>query len=99
MKIKIVKKEKNLLLDRVEVEFEIDAPDATPKRLEVKSKLAALINHDEKLVIIKAINQKTGVKTSIGTAHAYQTEKNLKQVEPEHLIKRNTPKPAKEGEA
>ena len=99
MKIKIVKKEQNKLLDRIEVEFEIDAPDATPKRLEVKSKVAALINHDENLVIIKAINQKTGVKQSIGTAHAYQTEAHLKHVEPEHLIKRNTPKPTKEGGA
>jgi len=44
MKIKIVKKEKNLLLDRLEVEFEIDAPAETPKRLEVRSKLAASRN-------------------------------------------------------
>ncbi|MHA1308501.1 MAG: 30S ribosomal protein S24e [Candidatus Heimdallarchaeota archaeon] len=92
-----MKKEKNLLLDRLEVEFEIDAPAETPKRLEVRSKLAALINHDENLMIIKNITQKTGVKRSVGMAHAYETEKNLKQVEPEHLIKRNTPKPAKEG--
>jgi len=99
MKIKIVKKEKNLLLDRLEVEFEIDAPAETPKRLEVRSKLAALVNHDENLMIIKAINQKTGVKISVGTAHAYNDLETLKKVEPEHLIKRNTPKPAKEGEA
>jgi len=99
MKINIVKKEKNLLLDRLEVEFEIDAPAETPRRLEVRSKIAALINHDENLVIIKNITQKTGVKRSVGTAHAYDTVENLKQVEPEHLIKRNTPKPTKEGES
>ena len=57
MKIKIVKKEQNLLLDRIEVEFEVDAPAETPKRLEVKSKLAALINHDENVVIIKRIDK------------------------------------------
>jgi len=97
MKIKVLKKEKNLLLDRLEVEFEIDAPAETPKRLEVRSKLAAMINHDENLMIIKSINQKTGLKKSFGTAHAYNSEKDLKQVEPEYLIKRNTPKPAEGG--
>jgi ribosomal protein S24E len=96
MKIKVIEKNTNKLLDRLEVHFVVDAEKETPKRLEVRSKLAAMINYDENLVIIKGIHQETGSRKSKGIAHAYKSVDNLKKVEPEYLIKRNTPKPAKE---
>lgn len=92
MKIKVVEKKTNKLLDRLEVHFEVESEAETPKRLEVKSKLSALINHDDNLVIIKGIHQETGIKRSKGVAHAYKTKEALEQVEPAYLIKRNTPK-------
>jgi len=55
-----------------------------------------LINYDENLVIIKGIHQETGNRKSKGMAHAYKSVDNLKKVEPEYLIKRNTPKAPKE---
>ena len=58
--------------------------------------VAALINYDEKLVIIKGIHQETGKRRSQGVAHAYGTEENLKRVEPAYLIKRNSPQAPKE---
>ncbi|MBK5114925.1 MAG: 30S ribosomal protein S24e [Candidatus Heimdallarchaeota archaeon] len=96
MKIKIIEKNTNKLLDRLEVHFEVEAEKETPKRLEVRSKLAALINYDENLVVIKGIHQETGNRISKGVAHAYKSVDTLKHVEPEYLIKRNTPKPPKE---
>jgi ribosomal protein S24E len=96
MKIKIKQKTQNKLLDRLEVKFEVESPKETPKRLDIKAKLAALINYDEKLVIIKGIHQETGKKLSQGTAHAYENEENLKRVEPAYLIKRNSPQAPKE---
>lgn len=96
MKIKIIEKEQNKLLDRLEVKFEVESPNETPKRLDIKAKLAALINYDEKLVIIKGIHQETGLKRSQGVAHAYGTEENLNRVEPAYLIKRNSPQAPKE---
>ena len=96
MKIKVVNKNTNKLLDRLEVTFEVEAEAETPKRLEVKEKLAAMINYDASLVIIKKIEQMTGIRKSVGTAHAYKTQEVLKRVEPEHLIKRNTPPAPKE---
>lgn len=96
MKIKITEKTTNNLLDRLEVKFEIEADAETPKRMEVRDKLAALINYESSLVVIKKIDQLTGIKKSVGIAHAYKSQDNLKLVEPEHLIKRNTPS-AKEG--
>ena len=95
MKIKVVNKNTNKLLDRLEVNFEIESEAETPKRLEVKEKLAAMINYDASLVVIKKIEQLTGIRKSVGIAHAYKTQETLKTVEPEHLIKRNTPPPAK----
>ncbi|MHA1557615.1 MAG: 30S ribosomal protein S24e [Candidatus Heimdallarchaeota archaeon] len=91
MKIKVVNKNTNKLLDRLEVNFEVESEAETPKRLEVKEKLAAMINYDASLVVIKKIEQLTGVRKSVGIAHAYKTQENLKTVEPEHLIKRNIP--------
>ena len=96
MKIKIVEKNTNKLLDRLEVIFTLDSDAETPKRLEVRSKLAAMINYDENLVVIKGIHQETGIKRSKGIAHAYKSVEHLKEIEPEYLIKRNTPAPPKE---
>ncbi|MGC9778751.1 MAG: 30S ribosomal protein S24e [Candidatus Heimdallarchaeota archaeon] len=96
MKIKILEKNTNKLLDRLEVIFILESDAETPKRLEVKSKIAALINYDENLVIIKGIHQETGIKRSKGIAHAYKSVENLKYIEPEFLIKRNSPPPPKE---
>ncbi|NHJ39120.1 MAG: 30S ribosomal protein S24e [Asgard group archaeon] len=96
MNIKIIEKNKNKLLDRLEVIFEVESPKETPKRLEVKAKVAALINYDEKLVIIKGIHQETGKQQSKGIAHVYESEEVLKRVEPAYLIKRNTPQAPQE---
>jgi len=96
MKIKIVEKKTNKLLDRIEVHFVVESEAETPKRLDVKSKLAAMINHDENLLIIKGLHQNTGSKTSKGIAHAYKSKKTLEQLEPEYLQKRNMPKKEEE---
>ena len=96
MKLKILEKNTNKLLERLEVKFEIEAGAETPRRLEVREKLAAMINYESSLVIIKTIDQLTGVRKSIGVAHAYKSQDILRRVEPEHLIKRNTPPPKKE---
>lgn len=91
MDINIIEKKENKLLERLEVRFELEYPAATPRRLEVRSKLAAMINYDEPLVIIKKIHQETGMRKSTGLAHAYKSAETLQQVEPKYLIKRNTP--------
>ena len=96
MKVKVLEKNTNKLLDRLEVKFEVESEAETPKRLEVREKLAAMINYEASLVIIKTIEQLTGVRRSIGVAHAYKSQEVLRRVEPEHLIKRNTPPPKKE---
>jgi len=92
MNIKIVEKKTNKLLDRTEVHFIVTADAETPKRLDVKSKLAAMINHDENLVVIKGLFQNTGSKTSKGIAHVYKSKETMERLEPEHLLKRNMPK-------
>ncbi|MHA1212859.1 MAG: 30S ribosomal protein S24e [Candidatus Heimdallarchaeota archaeon] len=91
MKIKILEKKNNKLLDRMEVSFQVDSEAETPRRLDVKAKLAALINHDDNLLIIKGIHQIRGMKKSKGIAHEYSSIEDLKRVEREYLINRNTP--------
>ncbi|MEA2069929.1 MAG: 30S ribosomal protein S24e [Asgard group archaeon] len=91
MNIKIIEKKNNKLLNRTEVSFTIDSYESTPKRLEVKNKLSALVNSDESLIIINRIDQETGMRKSKGIAHVYKTREELESVEPKYLINRNTP--------
>lgn len=96
MKINILEKNENKLLDRLEVKIEVESDGPTPKRLAVREKIAAQLNFDEELVIVKALHQKTGMQKSVGLIHAYKDKAVLNEIEQKHLIKRNTPKKEEE---
>ena len=44
MEINIIKKFENKLLNRDEYEFSVDYDGATPKRIQIRDKLTALVN-------------------------------------------------------
>ncbi|MBS7656706.1 MAG: 30S ribosomal protein S24e [Candidatus Bathyarchaeia archaeon] len=93
MKIEIVEKKRNELLKRDEVEFHVDhEKSGTPKRLEVKQKLASVLGVDETRVFIKKLVTKTGSMTSIGQANVYDSADQAKLIEQKHIILRNSPK-------
>jgi ribosomal protein S24E len=91
MKLKIVSKEKNSLLKRIEVIFSIehDQTGGTPSRAEVKSQLAAQLNTKLELVYIKHLVTKKGTMVAIGEANIYDSAEQAKLVEPKHIIARN----------
>lgn len=95
MEIQIIKDKTNSLLNRREISLRVK-DKATPSRIEVKGKLAALLNSKPELIVIERLDTIYGKQELMGTACIYQAEERLKQLAHQHLIARDAPK-AKEG--
>ena len=101
MEVKIVSTKENPLLKRKEVDFRVEQgpKGKTPARLEVKKALAAELKLSEEVVFVKRMRTMTGTNTAVGVANAYETVEQAKSIEPEYIIKRNSPpeKPKEEA--
>jgi small subunit ribosomal protein S24e len=101
MEVKIVSTKDNPLLKRKEVDFRVEQgpKGKTPARLEVKKALAAELKMSEEVVFVKRMRTMTGTNTTVGVANAYETVEQAKFIEPEYIIKRNSPpeEPKKEA--
>ncbi len=97
MEIQIIKDKTNSLLNRREISLRVK-DKSTPSRIEVKGKLAALLNSKPELIVIERLDTIYGKQELMGTACIYQAEERLKQLAHQHLIARDAPKP-KEGVA
>jgi len=101
MEVKIVSAKENPLLKRKEVDFRVEhgPKGKTPPRLEVKKAIAAELKISEELVFVEKMHTMTGTNTAVGVANAYETVEQAKLVEPEYIIKRNSPpeKPKEEA--
>lgn len=90
MDIKIRDKIENKLYNRVELILIIEHPgEATPKRDDIKSRVAAMFNHNEKLVVVKKILTEFGKNRSIAKVYLYNEEKDMMRIEPKYILKRN----------
>ena len=101
MKLKITSEKKNPLLKRREVYFNVEhnQTGSTPPRLEVRNAVADALKVDVNLVFVKKLETKTGTQVADGIANVYDSIGQAKLVEPEYIIKRNSPpeKPKEEG--
>lgn len=95
MEIQIIKDKTNPILNRREISLKIKER-ATPSRIEVKGKLAALLNSKPELIVIEYLDTIYGKQELAGTACIYQSEDRLKQLAHQHLVARDAPK-VKEG--
>jgi small subunit ribosomal protein S24e len=96
MKVDVVDKVENPLFKRTEVKFRVDHAGApTPKRLEVRPQLAALLGVAEDLLVIDKLTSTHGRQIASGIARTYTSREQLEKVEPKYLLKRGLPKEAK----
>jgi len=96
--LEIINQRRNDLLKRLEVRFRINhEKSGTPTRIEVRRRLASILDVDEERVYVKKFETKTGTMTAYGEANVYDSVSQAEYVEPEHIILRNRPK--KEGES
>jgi len=102
MELKIVSKKENPVMKRTEVQFTVEHKQGkTPGRLDIKRSVASQLQVSDKLVFIKKMKTLTGTSMTVGEATAYQSEAQAKIIEPEYIVKRNSPpeKPKEEAKA
>jgi small subunit ribosomal protein S24e len=101
MEVKILTMKENPILKRKEIKFTVEhgPKGKTPGRLEVKRNLSVELKIGENLVFIKKMRTMTGTNTAVGVANAYETKEQAKLIEPEYIMKRNSPpeKPKEEA--
>ncbi len=90
MKIDIVKKTENKLLDRTEIEVQIEHHgEAVPKRDDFLNRLSAQLNKERDQVVLIKLEAKYGRGESTALVHAYDSAERAKAVEREYLLKRS----------
>ncbi len=97
MKIEIIDNKRNELFKRNEIVFSLSHEgSATPSRIEVRKELARLLKIDVDKVYVRKIKTMTGTMVAKGEAHVYDSVEQARQIEPEHIIIRNSPQKKEE---
>ncbi len=99
--IEITEKRDNPLLKRVDVRFRIvHLGVATPKRDDVREKLAAMMNANKGVVVVDHMTSRFGRGESVGFAKVYTSQDVMPRIERMYILKRNKLEsivPAKKG--
>lgn len=98
MKIEVLSKRENPLLDRKEVRFSVEYDGPTPKLAVVKKEILATLKSDGKLTVIDSLKPTFGKRLLTGYAKVYGDE-NAMKIEPEYRIKKNAAAEEKPAEA
>jgi ribosomal protein S24E len=95
--IQVSEIKENPLLHRKEITFEIEhLGQATPNRLEVRDKLAALQTVKAELTFIKSMQPVFSMPRILGTAFIYNDEETAQRLEPLYFKIRQMPKEKRE---
>lgn len=90
MEINIIEKTENPVLNRTEINFECLYPGkATPKILEVKNKLVALLDADKELLVVDQVKPRFGEGKAQGYAKIYDSKISLTEIESKHVLEKN----------
>ena len=92
MKVNIVSKQKNALLHREEITFEVNKAKITPSRKELREQIAAMCNADSELVIVDDIKHSFGTDYVSGKSRVYDNKESLSKIELAYKVKRHTGK-------
>lgn len=99
MEIEIVAKEENELLDRVEVRFKaVHTKEGTPKREDVRQKLASMLKAPAERVVVDSMDSEFGRSETVGYAKVYKTKEAALKYEREYVLVRNKLKEKKKVE-
>ncbi len=88
MELKILEKKENRALLRKEIEAELSFfGESTPKKEEVKKKIAETEKVNEELVIVKSIHTRFGEPKASVIAYIYENIEILNELEPKRKTK------------
>lgn len=97
--VKLLEERENKLVGRKEAVFMVDHfGGGTPKRAVVREKIAELLGVPVNFVVVRRIETEYGAMRSKVLAHIYDSEARLREVEPEHVIRKNFGGEEKAGE-
>jgi len=88
MEIKVASERENPVLGRKELWISVRSKE-TPKRPELKTRLAAELGVDEKLIIVDNIKTAAGTPDVEAYVKVYKDEEHLRRVELRHKIAKN----------
>lgn len=90
MEITIIEEKDNKIFKRNEVRFFVEYEgEATPKILDIKAKLVALLNTKKDLIVVDNVQPQYGEPKACGYAKIYATPADLKYIETEAVISKN----------
>ncbi|WXG45512.1 MAG: hypothetical protein WED05_02200 [Candidatus Atabeyarchaeum deiterrae] len=97
--IEVISDQEDKLIERRRISFKVThQKTATPKRVEIRKKLAETLRVEPEAVFLRPLQQKYGRNEANGTALIYKSAERAKLIEPEHLISRLKPKQEKKEE-
>ncbi|MCU0632934.1 MAG: 30S ribosomal protein S24e [Methanolinea sp.] len=97
MEFEVTRDTRNELLGRREVDFSLQFDGPTPSRMQIVGKIAALMNVQEKQVVLDSLKTCFGMTACTGSARVYDSEERRNKTERSFLINRGVPKPKEEG--
>ena len=98
MEIDIFEEKENKIFNRTEIKFYVEYEgESTPKILDIKSKLVALLNTKKDLIVVDNVQPHYGEPKALGYAKVYGTVDDLKYIETDSVIAKNT-EPVEEAE-
>ena len=90
MEIEFIEEKENKLFNRKAIKFYVDYDgEATPKILDIKSKLVALLNTKKELLVVDNVQPHYGEPKALGYAKVYETVDDLKYIETNHVLAKN----------
>ena len=102
MEITIIEEKENKVFNRKEIRFYVEYEgESTPKILDIKSKLVALLNTKKDLIVVDNVQPHYGEPKALGYAKVYATPADLEYIETESVMAKNAEaeEPAEEEEA
>jgi small subunit ribosomal protein S24e len=97
MDFEVTRDTRNELLSRREVDFSLRFDGPTPSRTQVTGKLSALLNVNEKLLVLDSLKTSFGMTELSGKVRVYDTEEQRARTERAFLMNRGIPKAKEEG--
>ena len=90
MEIEFIEEKENKIFNRKEIKFYVDYDgEATPKILDIKSKLVALLNTKKDLIVVDNVQPHYGGPRALGYAKIYATVDDLEYIETKHVLAKN----------
>ncbi len=98
MQIEVTEEKTNTVLDRKELKVKVLHPAGTPSRVEVKDAVAAQFKVSPELVIVDNMKTAFGKKETAAYIKIYTSAETVREVEREHILKRNEPQASESTE-